>query len=275
MTEATFPPANFPVNFPANFQEGQVPGGGSQLRYREAGAGEPVVILEGVTWGLWPLHQALAQRYRVIALDLPGFGGSPANHAARSSQDLAGAAAQAVAQLVPGGYTLIGTSFSANVALWLALQQPGSVDALLLISPTALRPTGVVIGASPEQRAAQLLAHPENGANLPPLDSATFAREQALVQQLGGNVNDADAEARLGEIACPTLVVFGSRDRLVAPAAGSLYRASIPTCNLSLVYDTGHLIAAERPQALLNAVADYVENRETFIVGRASGVINP
>jgi len=37
----------------------------------------------------------------------------------------------------------------------------------------------------------------------------------------------------------------------------------------------GHLIEAERPEALVNAVLDYVERRESFIVGRRSGIINP
>jgi hypothetical protein len=41
------------------------------------------------------------------------------------------------------------------------------------------------------------------------------------------------------------------------------------------VYDAGHLIVAERPEALINVVSDFVERRETFVVSRQSGVINP
>ena len=37
----------------------------------------------------------------------------------------------------------------------------------------------------------------------------------------------------------------------------------------------GHLIVADRPEALINTVVDYVERRETFVVSRQSGVINP
>ena len=84
-----------------------------------------------------------------------------------------------------------------------------------------------------------------------------------------------DLENHLGEIQCPTLVVFGQEDAQVAPEAASIYRSRIPNCNIAFVYDAGHDIAAERPQALLNLVADYLKRRETFIVQNRSGAINP
>lgn len=84
-----------------------------------------------------------------------------------------------------------------------------------------------------------------------------------------------DLESRLGEIQCPTLAVFGQQDASVAPGAASAYRRLIPNCNIAFVYGAGHDIAAERPQALLNLVSDYLERRETFIVQNRSGAINP
>ena len=84
-----------------------------------------------------------------------------------------------------------------------------------------------------------------------------------------------EMEARLGEIRCPTLAVFGQADTLIAPEAASIYRSRIPNCNVAFVYDAAHDIAADRPQALLNLVSDYLERRETFIVQNRSGAINP
>ena len=57
--------------------------------------------------------------------------------------------------------------------------------------------------------------------------------------------------------------------------AARVYRERIPNCNISLVYDAGHALLCDRPEAVTSAVADFVERRETFIVGRESGVINP
>ena len=70
-------------------------------------------------------------------------------------------------------------------------------------------------------------------------------------------------------------MVFGLNDNMVAPEAASIYREKIPNSNVSIVYDAGHVILAERPEALINAVSDYVERREAFIVGSQTGVINP
>ena len=86
---------------------------------------------------------------------------------------------------------------------------------------------------------------------------------------------DAGLESRMGEIECATLVVFGLNDRTMAPGAASVYKANIPNCNVSLVYDAGHNIMADRPEALIDVVSDFVERGEAFIVARHSGLINP
>ena len=62
---------------------------------------------------------------------------------------------------------------------------------------------------------------------------------------------------------------IGTLNLLADPAAG------LSNSNVSIVYDAGHLIALERPAALINVVCDYIERRETFIVGRQNQVINP
>ena len=84
-----------------------------------------------------------------------------------------------------------------------------------------------------------------------------------------------ELESQLAQIQCPTLAVFGQADEAIDPVAPSIYRSRIPNCNVAFVYDAGHDIAAERPQALLNLVTDYLERRETFIVQNRAGAINP
>jgi pimeloyl-ACP methyl ester carboxylesterase len=262
----------------AAFKEEHVEVGGFRIRYWESGPARPVgvvVMLEGMTWGLSRLRDALVQKYRVIALELPGFGESPANTRSQSVQELASTVTQATAQVVLENYTLIGTSFGAHVALWQTLQSPDKIEALVLISPTALLPVADPIAGTPDETAKRLFARPEKAGGLLSIDPDILAKEQALAQRLTGGRHDAEAEHRLGEIPCATLVLFGSADKMVAPEAAGIYRERIPNSNLSIVYDAGHLIEVERPEALVNAVSDYVELRETFIVGRQTGIINP
>jgi pimeloyl-ACP methyl ester carboxylesterase len=244
----------------------------------EAGQGNPVVILESPShlgWGLSELHDALAQNYRVIAFELPGFGYSPVNTRSQSINDLANIATQAAQKIAQDKYTLIGTSFSANVALWQTLQAPDQVEALILISPTALQPTSDLTAGTLEQMAKGLLVHPGKVSGLPLADPAIVAKEQSLMRRLQSANHEAEVESRLSEIRCATLVVFGSKDRMVSPEAAGIYREKIPNSNVSIVYDAGHVIIAERPEALINTVADYVERHEAFVVSRLNSLINP
>ena len=260
---------------PVVFHEKEVEADGFLVKFLEAGQGSSVVILDTGTWGVSKLHSALAQKCHVIVIELPGFGSSPENTGPRSAQDIAGTMNQALAKIVPEKYTLIGTSFGANVALWQVLQVANSVEALILISPTFLMPTRGMINATPAEMAERIFAHPEDATSLPTYDADMRAKELSLAQRLGSEDHDAEAEQRVSEIQCSTLVVFGSQDKLVSREAASIYRAKIPNCNVSIVYDAGHAILAERPEALISTVLDYVERRETFVVGNQSRVINP
>ena len=257
------------------FQEGHVEADELRIRYVEAAPHQPagaVVMVDSMTGGLSKLHHALAQKYRVVAFELPGEGGSPTPIAPLSVKDLARVLTGAVAKVVPEKYTLIGTSIGANVALWHSLESPDRVEALILISPTAILPAGGPAPGTPAEVDKRLFAHPEN---VLPGSSADASMRKSLVESIMTTAHDAEAESRLSEIQCATLVVFGLQDKLVAPQAGGIYREKIANSNLSFVYDTGHVIIAERPEALIDAVSDYVERRETFVVGRGSSIINP
>ena len=259
----------------AAFKDGQIEVDGFHIRYLEAGRGNPVVILDSSGWDLSKLRYALAEKYRVVAIELPGLENSPANTKSQSVKDLANTAAQAAAMVVPDKYTLIGTSFGANVALWQALQTPDPLEALILISPTTILPeVGPKVG-TPEEIASLLFTHPENLESWPTADPFITAKMRALVERLKSSAHDAVVENKLAEIQCPTLVVFGANDKMVMPGAARIYREKIPNSNVSFVYDAGHLIEAERPKALINVVADFVERRETFVVARQSSMINP
>ena len=80
---------------------------------------------------------------------------------------------------------------------------------------------------------------------------------------------------RLGEVKAPTLVLFGTNDPAIPPETGRLYVERLPECYYALSYDAGHDIAGDRPEALSEAVSDFVERRGTFIVERNSTALHP
>lgn len=261
----------------ATFREGWVEADGFRIRYMESGHGASLVHLHGAGGlRLTPAHDLLCQRFRVAAFEMPGFGQSPENDRTRSMPELARTMGRAIDDLGLDTFNLMGTSFGGTTALWLALQAPERVRALVLEAPAAIRQEGAASPAgSPEEIARLLYAHPERLPVLPVHDPALRAKTQPLVQRLRGPDRDADLEARLRGLATPTLVLFGTLDRVVAPAMGRVYKELMPNCHLVFVYDAGHAISTDRPEAFVEVAGDFLERHEAFVISRTETVIHP
>ena len=237
------------------------------LSYTEAGRGDPVLLLDWIPWQSPVLADALAGRYRVVSVQPPSDAGIFA-----TADDAASAAAQVAEAAGLDSYSLAGASLGADVALRLALLRPGAVSALVLASPLCVEPAMPRPWHTPELAAAAMLAHPEDSSNAPP-DAGRTATLSALAERWrtsGGN-----ADSLLAGVTCATLAVFGQEDRLVSREAGGIWKERVPNGNVCYIYDAGHAIAVERPDALVNVVLDFVERRETFIVENRSSLINP
>jgi pimeloyl-ACP methyl ester carboxylesterase len=262
-----------PVEFHENFVEAD----GFRIRYVEAGQGTPLVHLHGAG-GMWLSrgHELLSRHHRVIIFELPGFGLSPENTRTRTLAELAATMAAAVENLRIDKFDLMGTSFGGRVALWLAAQHPERVQALVLEAPAAIRPAGSQPpSGSPEEMARRLYAHPERVGLLAAPDPAAQAQGRALVARLRGPDRDTDLEAEMRRLAIPTLVLFGTLDRVIPPEMGRFYKELMPNCHLVFVYDAGHAISTERPEAFAEVTADFLERHEAFVVNRAKTVIHP
>ncbi|HEV2303069.1 MAG TPA: alpha/beta fold hydrolase, partial [Stellaceae bacterium] len=84
-----------------------------------------------------------------------------------------------------------------------------------------------------------------------------------------------EIEPRLRGLATPTLVLFGTRDPVVPPETGRRYKQLLPNSHLVFVYDAGHRIAADRPEAFAEVVTDFLDRREAFVISRKNTVIHP
>lgn len=258
------------------FREGFVDADGFRIRYMAAGEGPPLVHLHGAGgMRLNQAHDLLARRFRVIAFEMPGFGTEP-NQRSHDMAELAATMAQAVQAIGLERVNLMGTSFGGKVALLLALQSPELVRALVLESPAAIRPEGAQPpSGTPDAMARRLYAHPERMPPLPNVDPALAAQIAALTKRLRGPDRDADLEARLPGLTIPVLAVFGTRDTVTPPELGRIYKDLLPDAHLVLVYDAGHAIAAERPEAFVEVVADFLEREDAFVISRTKTLLLP
>jgi pimeloyl-ACP methyl ester carboxylesterase len=183
-----------------------------------------------------PFQTLLARHCRVIVLEIPGCG-PPPEERPFACRDAARALARAADALGLERYVLVSGSTGTPVALWQALHAAERIEALVLISPPALRPAGQVA--------------------------------------VSGSIYDAELERRLADVRVATLVLLGTNDHSVPLDTGRTYVERLPDCYSLLVYDAGQDIEAERPEALWEAVCDFIERRGAFIVERGNTALNP
>jgi pimeloyl-ACP methyl ester carboxylesterase len=110
---------------------------GLSVRAIEAGAGAPVLFIHGVgmraeAWR--PQAGAFAQDHRVIAVDLPGHGGSDCLPASPRLPDFVAWAARLIAALGLGRVSVAGHSMGALIALGLAVERPDLVRRAALLN---------------------------------------------------------------------------------------------------------------------------------------------
>jgi len=210
---------------------------GSQVRYLEAGDGEPVVVLaRGDDPSSMPLSNLLADHFHVFIFDLSHLSPS-SNEQSSTPRDLARNLARAAAAAGLKRYALVSTSADVAIALWHSIDAPQQIEDLVLISP------------------ALVLSDQSEAAN----DCFT----------------DPELARRLGELQAPVLLLVGTEDQAIPRETGRMYVERTPHCYYVLVYDAGREIEAERPDALFAVVSDFLERRETFIVKRPGTAFNP
>jgi pimeloyl-ACP methyl ester carboxylesterase len=257
------------------FVERSVPADGFEIRYLEAGDGPPLVSLHGAGGlRLSRAHELLAATHRVIVFEAPGFGESGVNERTASLPELAGTMLHAVDAIGVERFNLWGQSFGGKLALWLALQAPGRLESLVLSSPAAIRESPSRY-PRPEEMASILYAHPERQTDMGLLAPDVDVKQRALVGRLIGPPREPELETAMRTLEVPTLVLFGTEDRLTPPELGRIYRELLPQCHFVIVYDAAHVTFADRPEAFAAIVTDFVERRAEFVMRRESGLLYP
>jgi pimeloyl-ACP methyl ester carboxylesterase len=255
-----------------------------RLNVIELGEGPPLVFLHGLVgrWAHWLEQLPLfATEHRVIAIDLPGFGESPLPTSERISVSLyARLLERLLDHLQIDAAAVVGHSMGGFTAIELAINFPQRVERLLLVSPAGLstyndprslralsllrriEPFAVVYNAW-VARHADLFARRPRLRLLDPVTSIVTRHPDRMSapfiwEWIRGSDNpgfadgleanlDYDYSERLPEVACPTLIVWGDRDRVVSPGDADLYEQLIPNARKVVFQDTGHMAMAERP----------------------------
>jgi pimeloyl-ACP methyl ester carboxylesterase len=255
---------------------------GRQVNVIELGSGPPIVFIHGLSgsWQNW-LEQlpVFAREHRVITFDLPGFGASemPAQKITISGY---GRFVDALLdELEVGSAAIVGNSMGGFIGMELAIRFPERAERLVLVSAA-----GLSIEYLRNERALAVLGTLEN--RLAAYSGWLASRSDALARRPGARrlifgivahrpdrlpgplvaeqvrgsgkpgflpaldaLTDYPIRDRLGEIACPTLIVWGSEDKLVPARDADEFARLIPNSRKVVWPETGHVAMLERPAA--------------------------
>lgn len=267
-----------------------------RVAYVDVGQGpQTLILVHGLAsnLGFWRYDiPELAQHYRVIAVDLPGYGRSQKSGDYSYSLSFQAATLQRlIEQLGLHDVTLVGQSMGGQIAMVLALEHPDAVQRLVLVDPAGietfdpgegkwLRNVYTIDGIkkTPEDAIRRNLAinfyvwqdrlewMVEERARLAKDDD--FDQFAYAVKKSVGAMLDEPTTSYLERIQQPTLIVYGQYDGLIPNPylhpgfARDVFREGadrIPHATLVEIKDAGHLSMMEQPEAFDRAVLDWLQ----------------
>lgn len=274
---------------------------GKRIFFAEAGTGQPVIMLHGGGPGASGVSNysrnidALAQHFRVIVPDMPGYGQSGKGvDQSDPFGDLADSIRGLIDEIGIATTHLVGNSYGGAAALRLALDTPDRVDKLVLMGPGGIGTTR----ALPTPGLKSLLSY--YGGNGPSRDKlASFIRNYLVYE--GASVPDSlidtrytaslDPEViadpplrrpsgpmalrtlwrmdltrdkRLRRLTTPTLVLWGRDDKVNRPAGGPMLAGMMPNAELVMTARTGHWLQWERAALFNTLVVDFLSDSGVF-----------
>jgi pimeloyl-ACP methyl ester carboxylesterase len=279
-----------------NFQERHIDVGGLPTRYLRAGTtGPPLVLLHGVGDNALDWHwvmPTLARTQCVYALDLPGSGGSVKPDVDYSPAFFTQFLSAFLDALEVERAAVVGNSLGGLVSLRLALSEPSRVSALGLVASAGLgrevtyalrslalpgngklavawgkRPPGAaqralgrstLLFARPQSVPLKWLKEQYRLARLPGFVEAQLATVRAQVGLKGQREVLVD---RLAQLEVPTILVWGTRDRVIPYSQAKEAASHLQEGYLELMSDCGHLPHVEQPDRFAAVVTRFLDRR--------------
>jgi pyruvate dehydrogenase E2 component (dihydrolipoamide acetyltransferase) len=254
---------------------------GLRLRYVELGEGTsvPVLLLHGFGADLntWMFTQpALAEGTRVVALDLPGHGGSSKELPDAGGESLAAIVGKALAALGIERMHLVGHSMGGGIASSFALRQPERIATLSLIASASL---GAEINAafidgfvraSRRREAVEVLSLLVHD---PALVSRTMVEDVLRYKRLDGvpatlakiaaewfpdGKQRTDLRDAVAQLKIPVQIIWGRDDRIIPVAHADALAAKLP---VHIIEEVGHLPHMEKAGEVNRLLKRLIENQ--------------
>jgi pimeloyl-ACP methyl ester carboxylesterase len=253
--------------------------GGIRLRVLRAGAGDTTLLmLHGFGESLlgWRLTlDPLAQHYRVVALDLPGFGLSDKPPGMATAEEIQGVLDDFLARWTEGPVVVVGHSMGGQLAAQLALAHPDRIVAAVLIDPSGagispfLSDTSNIAASSARWVTSAIgyvlpvhdpawLSEPTAAAAkyIPAADSASAAAALAVVEQFDFSL----LATRFAELRQPVLLIWGKNDPTIPYEIGERIAAMLPCRRFVSLTATLHRPQQTQPDTVISEMLAFLEH---------------
>jgi len=261
---------------------------GMRIHYKDTGPQDAPVLLflHGFgsslqTWDVWA--GALEQKYRVIRLDLPGFGltgPSPSND--YSELNDVNTLTQFVDKLGVSDLSVIGHSMGGKIAWTFAAAHPDRVKALVLMAPDGF-PQPEAIGTKPYAMPAIMglmkfcLPRYFVRKSIEPAFADTNALDDKMVSRYhdmlrapgvraailerGNQTIYTDPVPRLKKIKAPTLLLWGEEDKMIPSSNATSYAGVLAQSKTVFIPKLGHLLHEEQADIGLAQLVEFLDAR--------------
>ena len=250
--------------------------GNRELAYTSHGTGKPLVLVHAFPFDgrMWrAVAEALANRCRVIAPDLRGFGDSDLGDGRHGIADMADDVAVLLDGLGIERAAVGGLSMGGYVALAFAARHASRLERLILADTHAAADTEKAragradalalveregVGTLVERQLAVLLSASASEAVKRQVRELGQQPPEGVCAAIRALRDRPDRRGELSAIACPTLVISGGEDQLSPPDEMAGLAAAIPNARLVQLPGAGHLSHLEQPEAFIAAIAAFI-----------------
>lgn len=241
---------------------------GQLLKVKEDGSGPPLLFLHGAGGSNWsPMLKLLAEQYRVIAPEHPGFGRSKTPDWMMSVGDLAFFYLDVLEVMGLRDVHLAGHSLGGWTAAEIAIRNTSRLTSLTLLAPAGCRSDEVPFGdiflwdaetATRNQFYDQKFAE-ERIKALPQADLDVALQNKATVARLAWSprLHNPQLAYWLHRIDVPSLIVWGENDKIVPFDCRKAFLAKIAGVKLVALPQSGHSLHTERPKETAAAMSAF------------------
>ena len=257
---------------------------GTSIRYAVSDGSAERVILLTSPWPesvyafapIWPL---LAPRFRLFAVDLPGFGGSERRDDLLSPEAMGDFLARLIEACGLGRPHVVGPDIGTSAALFAAASRPDLVSSVVVGSGGAAVPIRLagpleewvlapnldrframdpraIVGAALDTIEGDPLPTEIREDYLESYDGDRFVESMRYVRSYPSEL--PKLARRLPDIATPVQIIAGGRDRVVPLVNAEFLAERLPRSTLTMV-DAGHFVWEESPGEYASIVTDWVE----------------